>query len=125
MKSDCTAETIETPANDLIEELHAVRDSVEELYLLLDNIWRNRNEIQNILKELIEKKEEIIACCHCDASPPSLAVAIQEGWTDFQFDNGPEWDYLGICADCQREQSVVERQASCIVSKRDDQKKLF
>jgi hypothetical protein len=39
-KADHLADKIETSAEGLIEELHAVRDSVEELYILLDHIWR-------------------------------------------------------------------------------------
>ena len=38
--SNDLADTIKTSAGDLIEELHAVRDSVEELYILLDHIWQ-------------------------------------------------------------------------------------
>ena len=33
IESDCSVETSETPAREFIDELHAVRDSVEELYL--------------------------------------------------------------------------------------------
>lgn len=125
MNSDYPTETIETPASKLIEELHAVRDSVEELYLLLDHIWRNRNEMQNILEELMERKEEVIACCHCDASPPSLAEAIKEGWTSFQYEDGPEWNYLAICPDCQKEQVVGERETSDVTVEKNKQKSLF
>ena len=41
---------------------------------------------------------ETIACARCDAdSPASLAAALQEGWTDLCRDDGPGWNYLGIC----------------------------
>ena len=70
--SDRLAETIQVSAGDLIAELQAVRDGVEELYVLLDHIWRNREELQDILsglrEENAERDDEIIACCHCDAS---------------------------------------------------------
>jgi hypothetical protein len=125
MESDCPTEIIETPASKLIEELHAVRDSVEELYLLLDHIWRSRNELRDILKETMEEKEEIIACCHCDASPPSLAVAIKEGWTDFQYDDGPGWNYLGICPDCQAERRAAVEETTEVVEEKNMQKHLF
>jgi hypothetical protein len=113
MKADRLADTIETSASDLVGELKAVRDSVEELYLLLDHVWRNREELHDILAGLREEKaerdEEIIACCHCDASPPSLAAAIREGWKDLQHDEGADWNYLGLCADCVRQQTNDER----------------
>ena len=60
------AESVATSANDLIGELQAVRNSVEELYILLGHIWRNRNELHDILARLqeenAERHEEIIAC---------------------------------------------------------------
>ena len=108
------ADSIRTSADGLIEELHAVRDSVEELYILLDHIWRNREELRDILasirEERAEREDEIIACCHCDASPPSLAAAVREGWKDLQFDDGDNWNYLGLCPDCVRRQTEDERQ---------------
>ena len=47
-KADHLADKIETSAEGLIEELHAVRDSVEELYILLDHLWRSRQELHEI-----------------------------------------------------------------------------
>jgi hypothetical protein len=112
MKADHLADTIETSAGGLIEELHAVRDSVEELYILLDHIWRNREELHDILAAIIEKKteesNEVTCCIHCDAFCPSVAEAIKAGWTSLQHDPTEGWDYLGICANCQR--GEVERQ---------------
>ena len=125
MESDCPTDTNKIQASDLIEELHTVRDSVEELYLLLDHIWRNRNELRDILEETMVEKEEIIACCHCDASPPSLAEAIKEGWTDFQYDDGPDWNYLGICPDCQTEQRAAVGETTDVVVEKNKQKHLF
>jgi hypothetical protein len=40
MEADRSADSARTSADDLIGELRAVRDSVEELYILLDHIWR-------------------------------------------------------------------------------------
>ena len=48
------ADSIEHSASDLIAELQAVRDGVEELHILLDHIWRNRNELRDILADLVE-----------------------------------------------------------------------
>jgi len=121
--SDRLAQSSDTTASDLIAELQAVRDSVEELYLLLDHIWRNREELRDILAGLAEEKadesqeEEIIVCCHCEASPPSLAAAIRQGWTDFQFDRQPNWSYLAICPDCQQQE--LEEQGRRRIDKED------
>ena len=53
-RSDRLADSIEHSAIDLVAELQAVRDGVEELYILLDHIWRNRDELRDILAELVE-----------------------------------------------------------------------
>lgn len=54
METDRPADRNEAQAPDLIAELQAVRDAVEELYILLDHIWRNREELRDILADLIE-----------------------------------------------------------------------
>jgi predicted DNA-binding transcriptional regulator AlpA len=47
---------------------------------------------------------ETIACARCDAcSPESVAVALQEGWTDICRDVGAGWNYLGICSQHQHQ----------------------
>jgi len=51
---------------------------------------------------------ESIACAYCDVgSPNSLAAALQEGWTRLQRDDGPSWNYLGICPQCQAHQEEM------------------
>ncbi len=53
-----------------------------------------------------EEIPESIACAHCDASsPPSLSAALEEGWTDLCCDDGPGWNYLGICPECQAQEN--------------------
>ena len=43
-----------------------------------------------------------LACANCDAaSPETYAAAFQQGWTRIQFDDGPGWNFLGICPDCR------------------------
>ncbi len=54
MEADRPTNRNEAQAPDLIAELQAVRDAVEELYILLDHIWRNREELREILADLIE-----------------------------------------------------------------------
>jgi len=102
--TDRPADSPEHSASDLIAELQAVRDSVEELYILLDHIWKNRGELHDILARLrddaSEHDDEILVCIRCDASPSSLATAVKEGWKDIQYDDGPDWNYFGICPDC-------------------------
>ena len=113
MEADHIANRIETSAADLVAELQAVRDSTEELYILLDHIWRNREELHDILaglrEESAERDEETIACCQCDAATESLAMAVHEGWKDLQFDDEQDWNYLGLCPACVRKRTEDER----------------
>jgi hypothetical protein len=110
--SERLADSLETSANGLMGELQAVRDSVEELYILLEHMWRNRQELHDILAGIMEKRAEdsaeVTCCVHCDASSPSLAEAVKAGWTAFQHDPSDGWDYLGICPECAREQTKLE-----------------
>jgi len=122
------ADTIETSADELVGELKAVRDSVEELYILLDHIWRNRDELRDIIESLPETRKpesvpETIACVDCDAdSPDSLAAALEQGWTRLQRDDGTGWNYLGVCPECQEQEADVQPGEGTTVGK---QKYLF
>ena len=106
-----SADSIDTASGGLIDELKAVRDSVEELYILLDHVWRNRQELYDILQNLAERHEEDreqerVVCCQCHAGAASLRVAVHNGWTSFQRDDeGEEWAYLGVCGSCQKSKS--------------------
>jgi hypothetical protein len=163
------------PRADLVEELRTVRDSVEQLYLLLDHIWRNRDELREIIEGLVEnmkikgpgefpleealemglglkeirqaiaegvttavglrriekntRAEEVpesIACAYCDAdSPESLAEALQEGWTRLQRDDGPGWNYLGVCPACQALEDEPPQSDAREPEDRKEQKQFF
>ena len=115
--TDHLADSIDTASSDLIGELKGVRDSVEELYILLDHIWRNREELRDIMGELLDdraderEENETVTCCLCNAVQPTLATAVRQGWVDFQTDDEAEdWRYVGVCGDCQRKQIEQARQ---------------
>ena len=174
-RSDPLADSIEHSASDLIAELQTVRDGVEELFILLDHIWRNRDELRDILAELVESgrvrapdtfpledalemgltAEQIreafdagvttpvglrrieknsrgdgipktIACAHCDVdSPASLAVALQQGWTRLQRDDGQGWNYLGVCPQCQAQELADDGGLPRVARNENQQKSLF
>jgi hypothetical protein len=66
---------------------------------------------------------EILACARCDAcSPESLAAAVQEGWIDICRDDGAGWCYLGVCPNCQAEESQAMKPE---LHEPDPQKSLF
>lgn len=103
----------ESTAQELIDELKAVRDSTEELYILLDHAWRNRQELFDVLaakrQETIDESNEVVCCVRCDASCSSLAEAVQDQWISLQHDPCDSYDYLGMCADCQRDEAEQDR----------------
>jgi len=66
---------------------------------------------------------ETIACARCDAdSPESLSAALQEGWTDLCRDDGPGWNYLGVCPECRARENVGPAPEA---PRAEDQKRLF
>jgi hypothetical protein len=91
-----------------LEELKSTRDSVEQLYLVLDHMDRNRDEIRDLL-ESRDREGEVVCCVNCDADAYSLSEAIQNGWTRLQHDPADGWDYLGICPTCLQEEAAQER----------------
>lgn len=69
---------------------------------------------------------ETIACARCDVdSPASLAAALQEGWIDLCRDDGPSWNYLGVCPACQERELAGETAARGDELDADKQKNLF
>jgi hypothetical protein len=65
---------------------------------------------------------ETIACARCDVdSPPSIAAALQEGWTDLCRDDGPGWNYLGVCPECRAQEQADDEK----LRKADPQARLF
>ena len=47
----------------LIGEIGALRESVEELYLVLDHAWRNRQEIYDLLEQRSSEGRGDTYCC--------------------------------------------------------------
>lgn len=113
MTPGSTDRLADSTVRELIDELKASRDSTEELYILLDHIWRNRDEFRDMLAQLLDKRAEnsteVVCCVHCDESHPKLSEAVQAGWTSFQHDPTEGWDYLGICPDCVKQQAEYDR----------------
>jgi len=93
----------------LVGEIKALRDSVEELYLVLDHLWRNRNELRDLLNSNHAPIEtygipENLCCADCNARIGSLAEALQEGWSELARDDTGDWSYLGVCPRCLEQQ---------------------
>lgn len=66
---------------------------------------------------------ESSACARCDVdSPESLAAALQQGWTDLCRDDGPGWNDLGICPECQAQERQMPEPGD---PEAEQQKRLF
>ena len=54
--------------SDIVAELHAVHEVVEEFYILLDHIWRNRDELDQIFaspsQDRVESMPQNIRCAY-------------------------------------------------------------
>jgi hypothetical protein len=49
---------------------------------------------------------ETITCQSCDAQCDSLAEALQKGWVELCYDDGPSWNFLGECPACREEDEI-------------------
>lgn len=84
----------------LFEEIQALRDSVEELYLVLEHALRNREEIFDLIGR------EPVSCVTCDGEQSSLSEAVREGWSQFQPDGEA---FEGRCPDCNNADVKMQR----------------
>jgi hypothetical protein len=115
-----------------MDELKGVRQAAEELHTLLDHVWRNREELADLLNggpQGTTEMPESIACSNCDIqAPPSIAAALREGWIEIECDpDGLGYNYVGFCPNCQQAE-YEEALANAVrepVSKPDEQKSLF
>lgn len=85
--------------DQLIGELQAVKEGVEELVIILDHLYRNREEIADLLTTK-ESKVESTICENCDAFCDSLAEALKKGWTNLQENDTLSANYSGLCPTC-------------------------
>ena len=110
---DLPATPVETSAGRHIEKLKGVHSPAEELDVILDHVWRNRKQLHEMLNAIIERQAEgnaeVILCVYCDASYSSLAEAAKARWTSLEYDPTEQWDYLGVCPHCRKEQAEREQ----------------
>jgi len=100
---------------NLAEEIRPLTDSVDSLYLLLQHIWQNREELVDLLNGFSEHgigrevlPPETLFCTCCDAFTTSLAGALRAGWQCIIDDEGNErGNYAGMCPACIDEEEHV------------------
>src|SRR5688572_30459276 len=67
----------------IAEEIRPLTDSVDSLYILLQHVWQNRDELIELLNGQSEHEafpEETVFCTCCNASATSLAKSLRAGW---------------------------------------------
>lgn len=54
-----------------------------------------------------------LECLECDAgmSVESYNQAVAEGWTKIEHDDGPAWNFLGLCPDCKEARDAQRSQS--------------
>ena len=99
------------------------RDDIQRLYrdleeatmathALFQTLEAQREQISDYVRERLA---ESLACAECDIdSPPSLAVAIQQGWTRIQADDALGHNFLGICPCCRSEQEQEDKPSETV-----------
>src|SRR5437016_3514394 len=103
-------ERIASDLRIIAENIEPLRDAVEQLHILLEYVYRNREELATLLHPrsapvVLSTGEEVpfaLACSHID-SALSRAEAIADGWTGIDEDlQGLSWNFLGLCPDCAK-----------------------
>lgn len=115
--SSASAHVPADATTSLIDEIKALRDSTEDLFILLEHIWQNRDDLRLQLSVVLtdrgrEAIEESIGCYECDAdAPPGLAQALHDGWIDIVYEpGGRAANFVGWCPGCQRAHEEKEWQ---------------
>jgi hypothetical protein len=76
---------------------------MDSLYSVLDQLWRNREELRDILSR---PSAESVACVHCHETVPTLPEAVRGGWSSLQPDDHDL--FLAICPGCVQKQTDRE-----------------
>ncbi len=98
--------------------LHAVEELSGEIHMLWQSLDEFRtdliHELRNRYAETLNDppEEQVVVCIDCESSLPSVAGAVQQGWTELKHDpKGISWSYAGVCGKCsamaQKEPEVV------------------
>jgi hypothetical protein len=104
----------------IAEEIRPLTDSLDSLYLLLQHVWQNRDELCELLGNIprhaaVENERETLPaetlfCTCCEAtSGTSLAEALRPGWQCIIDDEGNErGNYAGMCPACSDDEKDDE-----------------
>jgi hypothetical protein len=102
-----TPEPMPDPAAQLLHSLDALQKKFSSWYLAASSgpfydtaIALVRAHDAEVAKAALPPAETV-ECSECDCGVSSLREAVAEGWTQLQSDDGPGWNYLGLCPVCQ------------------------
>lgn len=80
----------------IAEEIRPLTDAVDSLYILLDHVWRNREEIFEMMHGYSAEERDTIRCERCSEST-DLGDAITDEWKNLRNEAGRFW---GLCPNC-------------------------
>jgi hypothetical protein len=72
----------------------------------LDKLIEEYREARRLeLQIALETTEFLLDCRECDVgSPGTYEQAIVEGWVEIAPDDGPRWNFLGLCPECKEDE---------------------
>lgn len=100
--------------NDILRLTRELNELAMAAHALFETLEAQREEISEYVRERLV---ESLACAECDIdSPPSLAVAIQQGWTRLQADDALGHNFLGLCAFCSSEAAKPNKEPEVVAT---------
>ena len=96
--------------------LREFRERRECLFRRYRPWWKSDERYDSKWKTRYEQTPDGIVCCiDCEATMVHAHEAVRDGWSNVEADHSVEWDFLGLCPECQQKQ---EREESAFYQQR-------
>jgi len=89
-------EALASELRHIAKEIRPLSDAVDSLYLLLQHVWQNRDELFELLHGVAEEERDTIRCERCPQST-SLLEAVRDGWKELRDEDGTLWGRCELC----------------------------
>lgn len=71
------------------------------------------SECRNLpISELLDAVPFSLECANGECNfegPDTYREAVDQGWTEIEYDDGPSWNFLGFCAECSKEHEKSQK----------------
>ncbi len=103
-----------TDRDDILRLVHELQEDTMATHAKFETLEALRSDIVDYVRERLA---ESLACAECDIdSPPSLAVALHQGWTRLQVDDAAGHNFLGLCPFCSSEAAKPEQEPEVVAA---------